>query len=302
MDFQTDRLIRSAALQWLAEARFLNPYGEIYYRDADFEVPELGRRLRAISPQAGIWKPRELQACLSLMSSVRHAYDDSAGDDVLHYKYRAGGGYHHSDNRSLRLAMEHRLPVLYFRGVAVGIYQVDPVLVVHEMPDRGGVAMRVLSDEVQLPVDYIQPAIAEPDDASMRYRTYVAQRRLHQSEFRQRIMRAYRTQCAVCHFKRESLLDAAHIIPDAQGGRPDTSNGLSLCRIHHSAYDRNILGIDPDYRIHISRSMLEERDGPMLKHGFQEMDRQLIIQPRRSQDRPDQDKLSQRYERFRKAA
>ncbi len=108
----------------------------------------------------------------------------------------------------------------------------------------------------------------------------------------------YGSQCAICRLKRESLPDVAHIIPGVRDGRTEVPNGLSLCCIHHSAYDQNILGIDPDYRIHINRDMLEEHDGPMLKHGFQEMNERRIHLLRQLENRPDCDRLKQRYEIF----
>ena len=54
-------------------------------------------------------------------------------------------------------------------------------------------------------------------------------------------------------------------------------NGLSLCRIHHGAFDVGIVGVDPDYKIHVRHDVLEEHDGPMLKHGLQEMHASKII-------------------------
>ena len=96
----------------------------------------------------------------------------------------------------------------------------------------------------------------------------------------------------------DQLLDAAHIIPDAKGGKPEVPNGLSLCRIHHGAYDQNILGIDHEYRVHINQKMLKERDGPMLQYGFQEMNECNIILPRNLKDHPDKDKLAERFNEF----
>ena len=300
MDWETDRLIRHAALRWLADIKRTSPHPEILGREAVFPVPELGVEIRALSPQSGIWKPQQMQACLSLMSSVNHVYNDyfSKRAGVIAYKYRAQGGYNHSDNRSLRLAMEHRLPVLYFRGVDAGIYLVEVVLIIREAADKEGVLLQVVEDGDTPSVNSGEYAVADLPEIEMRHNTYEAQRRLHQAEFRRRVMRAYRSQCAVCRLKRETLLDAAHIIPDSRGGRAEVPNGLSLCRIHHGAYDQNILGIDPDYQIHINRDMLEERDGPMLKHGFQEMNEQLIHIPSRKRDQPDRDKLSERFDTY----
>lgn len=314
-DSKTDAIIRGAALRWLAQKKQTNPDGVILFAEARFFVPELGTEINALSAQNGIWKPRQMQACLSVLSSHNHNhnYNDSfhtnsfSEDNVFfQYKYRTHGGYDHSDNRSLRLAMQYRLPVLYFLGIGRGTYLVEVVRVLQETPDKTGVLLPVLSAApaaLSLPdTASPMPEAAESSTPEMIYRTYAARTRLHQAEFRHRVMNAYRERCAVCRLKRVSLLDAAHIIPDAEGGRPEVPNGLSLCRIHHGAYDQNILGIDPDYRIHINRDMLEERDGPMLLHGFQEMNQQQIILPNAVRNRPDKDKLDQRYAEFRNSS
>ena len=38
-------------------------------------------------------------------------------------------------------------------------------------------------------------------------------------------------------------------------------NVLSLCKIHHAAYDKNILGISPDYQVKVRIDILDEVDG-----------------------------------------
>ena len=100
--------------------------------------------------------------------------------------------------------------------------------------------------------------------------TREVQQRIHQREFRERVLEAYRRTCAVCQLKRQELLDAAHIISDAQTqGIPSATKGIALSKLHHSALDANILGIRPDYTIHIREDVLREVDGPMLIHGLQ---------------------------------
>ena len=42
------------------------------------------------------------------------------------------------------------------------------------------------------------------------------------------------------------------------------SNGLSLCTIHHRAFDEDLVGISPDYEVRVASRLLEEEDGPML--------------------------------------
>jgi len=45
-------------------------------------------------------------------------------------------------------------------------------------------------------------------------------------------------------------------------------NGLALCKIHHAAFDMNILGIRPDHVVEIRTDVLEERDGPCCATAF----------------------------------
>jgi len=51
---------------------------------------------------------------------------------------------------------------------------------------------------------------------------------------------------------------------DEQLGQPIVSNGLPLTKIHHAAFDANLIGIDPDFRIHVSDRLLEIHDRPFL--------------------------------------
>ena len=96
--------------------------------------------------------------------------------------------------------------------------------------------------------------------------------------------------------------EAAHITPDSEpDGEPVVSNGIALCKLHHAAFDRNILGIRPDYIAEIRMDVLEEVDGPMLRHGLQEMHGVRVYVPRSEENRPNVDALAKRYERFRAA-
>ena len=65
------------------------------------------------------------------------------------------------------------------------------------------------------------------------------------------------------------MLDAAHIVMDAdeQLGQPIVSNGLPLTKLHHAAFDAHLIGIDPDYRVHVYDRLLEIHDGPFLELG-----------------------------------
>ena len=88
-----------------------------------------------------------------------------------------------------------------------------------------------------------------------RYGVQTTHQRLHQQAFRDRVMRAYREHCAVCRLRHAELLDAAHIIPDSDPeGEPRVSNGLSLCKLHHAAFDQKLFGIRPDLIVEVRSS------------------------------------------------
>lgn len=102
----------------------------------------------------------------------------------------------------------------------------------------------------------------------------------------------------MCRLKELKLLDAAHILGDLeQGGDAVVANGMSLCSIHHRAFDQDLVGVSPDYEVRVSGRLLDDDDGPMLEllKGFHG---QGLHVPRRVSLRPDRERLAQRYERF----
>src|SRR5881628_2358670 len=118
-------------------------------------------------------------------------------------------------------------------------------------------------------------AVSEPEDAIRRsYVTRLGKQRMHQQEFRQRVLRAYREQCAICRLRHEELLDAAHILPDGHPrGEPVVPNGLALCK---------------------------EPDGPMLKYGLQGFQDARLLLPRDPALRPNREFVEERYGMFRR--
>jgi putative restriction endonuclease len=78
-------------------------------------------------------------------------------------------------------------------------------------------------------------------------------------------------------------------------------NGLALCKLHHAAFDANILGVTPDYAIELRLDILEEHDGPMLVHGLQGFHRKQILVPRPPRLKPCREFLDERYALFLRA-
>ena len=102
----------------------------------------------------------------------------------------------------------------------------------------------------------------------------------------------------MCRLKEVRLLDAAHILGDLEErGDAVVANGLSLCSIHHRAFDEDLVGVSPDYEVRVSPRLLEDEDGPMLEllKGFHG---QALQVPRSAALRPDRERLAERYERF----
>ena len=126
--------------------------------------------------------------------------------------------------------------------------------------------------------------------------------RVHQPVFRSVVLEAYGRSCAMCNLRHTELLDAAHIRPDAEGGEPVVTNGISMCKIHHAAYDTEIVGIRPDHEIRVRGDVLEEEDGPTLRYSLQGMHGQRLRLPRQRAARPATELLEERWEKFLESA
>lgn len=301
---QQDTRYRTAAFNWLHEQVAL--HGDVL----SWELLKQGfefdhKRITLVGPQ-GIWKPAVFpEIPLSIMTKIDGPYNDTFSDDgLLLYRYQ-GTNPDQWDNAGLRRAMEGQVPLVYFYNLVKGYYlAIFPVFIVGDNP--GDLAFTVAVDDEQFmrisDSSDSSLLVGSGADARRMYVTSTVKARLHQRTFRERVINAYREQCALCRLKHRELLDAAHIIPDADPlGEPLITNGLSLCKIHHAAFDSNILGIRPDFSVEIRSDILKERDGPMLKHGLQGLHDSMITLPRDNAHKPDRERLERRYELFRKA-
>lgn len=301
-----DSRVRLAAFAFLEQQTQLHgstlPW-EVLSRGFDHE----GRRVPLVGPQ-GIFTPAVLHLPLTMTTAppVRGKeapYDDELAGDALRYRYR-GTDPNHRDNVGLREVMRRGIPLIYLRGVVKGHYVVAwPVFVVGDDP-------RALTFTVavgQRPADLSGPealaGMVLEGEGERRYATRAAIVRLHQQSFRMRVLQAYRERCAICRLRHQELLEAAHILPDGHPrGRPIVSNGLALCSLHHTAFDRNVIGVRPDLAVEVRVDVLEEVDGPMLQHGLQGFHGTVLTVPRAEGLQPNRDFLAERYELFRKAS
>lgn len=262
-----------------------------------------GQRVPLLSQQ-GIFKPAVCEYPLSIRTTPEAVDKPRPYDDVVlphgwvSYRYR-GTDPRHWQNAGLRSAMQHRKPLIYFFGVVKGKYLPEwPVYIDYDEPDKLRFLIRL---DVGALLPELQTGTFDAGDPNLRrYAVRQVKQRLHQATFRERVLRAYREQCAVCRLRHRELLEAAHIKEDGRDGAAEVWNGLALCNLHHAAFDHHILGIRPDLVIEVRHDILREKDGPMLQHGLQGFDGERVLVPRNGALRPNPELLAERYERFMK--
>lgn len=271
---------------------------DVPYRGGlDRGFPHGGARIPFLSPQKGIFRAAAQTgaAALSINTSSKSPYGDAEVDDGYLYAYRAGA-IDQPDNRALRQAFVLQVPLVYFVATRPGWYRpLYPSYVLEDHPHE----QRVLVSPGRMvgPLDEREPTPFE-SPVERRYVVRETRVRLHQAVFRGRVLRAYANNCAICRLKETRLLDAAHISGDLEAnGQPIVANGLSLCSIHHRAYDQQLVGVSPEYEVRVSRRLLDDEDGPMLEL-LKQFHEQPIVLPRHSAHRPDRERLAERFDQF----
>jgi putative restriction endonuclease len=216
------------------------------------------------------------------------------GEELVDYAFM-GTDPDAADNRWLREAGEAQIPVLYFLGVAPQRYTSLWPTYVADWSAR----------ELKARLAFGEPATSArlwsiPAAPERRYGLRLVRQRLHQATFREAVLFAYNNRCAISGLPEPRLLDAAHIVADRDDalGQPIVSNGLPLSKLHHAAFDANLIGIDPEYRIHITDELLAMTDGPMFEHGIKALAGKTIRLPGRSVDFPDKERLAERFANF----
>jgi putative restriction endonuclease len=296
-----DALIRLRAFEWLAEQTAVR--GAVLPRTLLAQGFMLGdQRIPLLGPQ-GIFRPRTATYPISITTVPNSPYQDTfSADGLLAYKYRGSDPRHH-ENVGLREAGSKGIPLAYFHGIVPGRYlAVWPVYVVGA--DPASLTFTVAVDDIATAAETVEGMLT--GDFAMPRRAYITgmvRRRLHQTSFRELVLRAYREQCALCRLRHSELLDAAHIIEDAHpDGVPSVRNGIALCKLHHAAFDAMMVGITPDYRIELRQDLLHEPDGPMLEHGLKGLHRTMLVLPKNQKAWPDPSALEHRYAVFRRAS
>lgn len=300
----TDDEIRATA--FAAVRRLVEVRGDLTANDLKVGFEFQGNRIPLVNPQRGIFKPKQMRYLLSIKTvfprpGARVWYDDQTqvhrqiyeGDETVDYAFM-GQDQDAADNRWLREAMENRIPIIYFLGISPGLYQaVFPTYVTGW--NAGALKAQIAFGEPG------RADLAPPRNAIERqYALRTVKQRLHQASFREAVITAYNSRCALSGLPETRLLDAAHIIADADEGygQPVVQNGIPLSKIHHAAFDAHLIGIDPDYRIHVSSRLMDQDDGQMLE-ALKGLHKGVLHLPSRTRDRPDRDRLAIRFDEFR---
>jgi putative restriction endonuclease len=270
-DADRDTLIRMAAFEHVRRLSEIHDHLTATELRPGFSFE--GERIPLINPQRGIFKPQQMRFLLSIRTVFPKPggkvwYDNQRqvhrqifdSHETVDFAFM-GRDPDSADNRWLREAFENQIPVIYFLGIAPGRYQaILPTFIAgwDRMALRATLSFGTPDRE----------ELTTPETAlECRYGLREVKQRLHQASFREAVITAYKGRCAISHLPEPMLLDAAHIVADRheQLGQPVVPNGIPLSKIHHAAFDAHLIGIDPDYRLHVSDRLLGRRDGSMLE-------------------------------------
>lgn len=264
-----------------------------------------GHRLPLIHQTQGIWKPSSFTSALTFKTAAPKPRQDAPYADriddtgLLRYKF-ADSPSKQWTNKAMIVSYERKYPLAWLVGIrpanTIFYYVRFPAFIARV--DHRHSEFVIAIEEAALPVP-IDAGDTDSPIIERRYSSRWTKSRIHQHDFREHVIGAYDIACAICDLPHAQLLEAAHIIPDAQDmGTPEVSNGLALCRIHHAAYDRNLIGIDAERRIHVAeraRRLEIERDHFSLST-FES--RHLTHVPRSIRLQPDQNRLDRRFRAF----
>lgn len=258
-----------------------------------------GDRVHLLTQAKGIFKPAQMRSVLSIKTIAPRGnrlrpYDDAVLDDGLfEYRFRGTDPLAH-DNQLLRQAWQDQIPLIYFKAVEPAVYEVLWPVFIREW-DSARLICFVQSAGALAGAEWS----ARTENIEKRYEIRQTRQRLHQGAFRAMVLGAYARKCAICGLPMPEMLEAAHILEDGQpDSRPAIDNGICLCILHHRAYDRCLIGIDRDLRLHLNRRVIAVSDGPVFQHGLLNLAERGLEPPPSRDDWPNPELLARRFEQF----
>ena len=273
-----------------------------------------GELVRLDSRAVGIFKPKQMpEGVLSIKTTMSRdgaasIYNDQLTDDGYYQYSLQKGDPRGGRNVCLWQAYENKQPFIYFHAIAPAVYKaLWPCFIDEIYPDQGfarvlvGIAKPIFdtSKLASNRTDTNSFEFSVPDEIESRYLVRNSKVRMHQASFRKAVLDVYRNKCAITGMAEKRLIEAAHIIPDGLiGTHQVVNNGIALSNLHHRAYDRKLIGIDANYKIHVSEALDEFGDNDFVKKAFHRYDQKTLILPKSDQCKPNKEYLSQVFEDF----
>lgn len=129
-------------------------------------------------------------------------------------------------------------------------------------------------------------------------RLSIVKQRINQDFFRRTVLTSYKQTCCITGINNPSLLEASHILDWSkdESERTNPENGLCLNSLFHKAYDSNLIGINPDFEIQISKNFFVKNPDNKTYEYIMSFNKKKITLPDRFL--PNQDFLEARYKRF----
>lgn len=107
--------------------------------------------------------------------------------------------------------------------------------------------------------------------------------RVNQAFFRRRVISAFRSRCCVTGLMTPALLTASHIVrwADDPANRLNPLNGLCLNALHDRVFDRYLMWLDDELKIHFAPSLAEvKKENPEATEWLRRFEgRHLLLPP-----------------------
>lgn len=289
-----------ATMKWLEEQR-INGHEILTFQTLNDGFRWHGHRIQLINRNQGIWRPKQFRGAFSFKTTSTEEdsrpYDDTIDDDgLLHYQFTDSDNKAWTNNAMIEAHLR-KYPLVWLIRVPS---MKNPTLYYMRFPAYIK-DVNLQNREFIIDIDDWIPSgnLTTPPPIEKKYKSRWMKERIHQHDFREHVLSAYQISCAVCDLPHAQLLEASHIIADSrETGAPEVSNGLALCRLHHTAYDRHLLGIDADRRIHVA-TRAKRIETIHLQTGLLPFEgRSLTHVPAAKQMRPDGDRLAEHFKEF----
>jgi len=111
----------------------------------------------------------------------------------------------------------------------------------------------------------------------------IVKTRVNQYDFRLRILASYNEKCCITGIDTPNLLLASHIIPWSinEKDRLNPRNGLCLNSLHDKAFDKGLLTVTPEFRVRLSKKLVQKKNDKVHQEFFLQFDNKLIELPDR---------------------